>query len=197
MTTESKTHTHVEHELYPTIKGVGTIVLNKRGDILVGTELNGKEENHRKQGQLSIPMETLKDFERKSPIALVRASLSEISNSATIGKLMQGLREVGHGGPIQLDMEGTQGALVVFRWIDNPDEMPFVEAVPSEFVNLTWMNTDLLLGSPNLRPYVSPFIEFAASNGMLNCMPTREIEALRQFNSDSYLKYRDLFPDVK
>ena len=188
---------HSEQELYPTIRGVGTVVLNSRNQVLVGTELQDKDSNHRKKGQMSIPMETLKGIERNSEISLVRVALSEILGDSNMKRLSDGLREVGHGGPIALDAEGTQGAVVVFRWAEDPDEMPFVSAVPGEFSDLHWIDLDELRYAPNTRPYVHPFLDFAEGAGMLNGMPTSEISALRGHNPNSYLRFRDLYSDVR
>ncbi len=183
-------------DLYSNVHGVGTIILNERDEILVGTELQDKEMRHRKRGQLSIPMESLKLFERNDENALIRASLSEVLSGENIDVIRRGLREIGHEGPIALDEEGTQGALVVFRWIEDPNIMPFIAATPEEFSDLKWLDQGSLLEHGDVRRYVRPFLEFARNSGMLNRMSNVEIGALRGFNPGTYHRYRELFGDV-
>lgn len=197
MNHERKIGAYEENERFANIRGVGAIILNSNGEILVGREMLAKRNHNRQVGQLSIPLETVKPYERRNRNALILASLSEIVTDNCIENVRKGLREVTVDGPVYLGENGVSGALSVFHWTLNPEEMPFIPSVPEEFSELQWMQPQEVVQSERLRPYASILIRYAENAGLLNGAEDREIPILNKYRPNQYSEVRELYPDVQ
>lgn len=182
---------------FANIRGVGTIIVNPNGEILVGKEMLAKKNHKRQVGQLSIPLETVKPYERKNKNALLLASLTEIVTDDCIDVVRKGLREVTIDGPIYLEEGEVSGALSVFHWVLDSDEMPFIPSVPEEFGELRWMDPQQVMESEKLRPYAATLIKYAEVKGFLNGVEDREIPILSKYSPNQYSAVRELYPDVQ
>lgn len=177
-------------------RGVGTIVMNANHEILIGTEFLAKRDHERHVGALSIPLETFKPFERNNPNAVRLAALSEITTPNNIDRLKMYLKEAALQGPVKLGEGGIEGALAVFHWTGDPEEMPFEPAVPGEFGNLQWMEPGVAITLPNLRPYADVMIRYADDKGLLNGLSNRPVPLLNKWNVARYTAIREDKNDV-
>lgn len=177
-------------------RGVGTIVLNANHEILLGTEFLAKRAHERQVGALSIPLETFKQFERTNLNAVRLAALSEITTPANIERLKLYLREAALQGPIKLGEDGIEGALAVFHWTGDPNEMPFEPAAPGEFGNFQWMEPGVAIRLPNLRSYADVMIRYADDKGLLNGLSSRPIPLLDKWKVARYSAIREDKIDV-
>lgn len=184
-----------EMEVFSATHGVCAIILNGRHEILVGREMKSREEHDRVSGQLSIPMESLKAFERRNQTAMMLAALSEVTTDANVARLSEGLREAGISGPVELN-DHIQGAVAVFHWMKDPGEMPFAPSSP-EFGQFQWMKPEEFLREENIRPFAVRTLDYAQQNGLMNGLLTKPITTLSSFHPERYNMARDIYPDVE
>ena len=115
---------------FESIKGIGTIILNNNRQILVGTETKDKPAHRRTAGMTSIPIETVKPFERRNEKGLLLAGLAEVVTDDNIGLMRENLHEVGvMEEPVVVDREhDISAAVAVFHWKGDPEVNPFLPA---------------------------------------------------------------------
>lgn len=179
------------------VRGVGAVVLNERSELLVGREGLAKREHQRAVGQISIPLETLKPFERKNVNALKLAAISEIVTNSNIKLLSDSLKEVGLTSPLTLNEAGVEGVGVVLRWTGGADEMPFIPSVPEEFSNLRWMTLDKFYDlNSNIRPFARTIVERVSEFGLLEKPEHYDLPILKKLRPNQYAAVRDLYADV-
>lgn len=183
-------------DAFKNTRGVGTIVMNANHEILVGTEKLAKRDHARQVGEISIPLETFKSFERGNMNAVRLAALSEITTEENIDDLRKNLREAALQGPVPLGENGIEGALAVFHWVGDPSEMPFIPSVPGEFGDLQWMQPGVVISLSNVRSYAELLIRYADDKGLLNGLSNRPVPLLEKLNVSRYSAIRDDKVDV-
>lgn len=181
----------VEFEALSGVNGVCTLILNSRGEVLVGREAIAKESHDRQRGQISIPMETLKSFERTNKKAMVLAAITEIITDNNVSVLQQQLYEAVVVGPVQLNNNGITGAIAVFHWKGDPGCMPFEPSVEEEFNGLKWMKPGKVLEDCSVRPFTTVVLNYAEENGLLNGLPDRPMLALYGLKPSRLMEIRE------
>lgn len=179
------------------IKGIGTIILNTKDQLLVGTEMEDKPAHKRAVGMISVPIETVKPFERTNMRGLMLAGLAEVATDQNIMELKEGLHTLGIiETPVVVDPENDiSAAVAVFRWIGDPERNPFLQA-QTDMGDLRWMDTEELLGACELRPYAEVIIEHAKVKGYLNGHSSMPISGLDRFSPSRHAKARENHHDV-
>lgn len=159
----------LDPKIFADIKGVGTVILNKKDEVLVGTETEDKPLHRRLAGMISIPIETVKPFERRNRRGLVLASLAEVVTDGNLAQVSEGLLELGIiDQPVVVDKEhDIKAAVSVFRWDGDPQVNPFSQAQP-DLAELRWMSQEEILAAVELRPYAEVILAHARTNGYLN-----------------------------
>lgn len=189
--------TQLNMEQFSGIKGVGSIILNSDNQVLVGTETEDKAVHKRKAGMVSIPLETIKPFERKNKQGLLLAGLAEVVTDDNIREVEDALQEVGIiEDPVEVDSENDISvAVAVYHWTGDPTINPFRQA-QTDLADLRWMNTSELLSAKELRPYVETIIDHAAERGYLNGKIASPIPVLRHFTPSRHSVARETYEDV-
>lgn len=179
------------------VKGVAGIIVSQDKKILVGREQTDKPESLRRKGQLSIPMETLKAFEGRTELGMIKALLSEIATDDSVLALRHGLENAGIIGTVPVHSDYDM-AVLLLRWNGSSEVMPFDEACPDEFNDLKWVGVNNLLNPEEMvRPYARMAVEFALRVNRQRPSPVefRPLYLQKYFPS-KYANLRDSIPDV-
>ena len=144
---------------------------------------------------ISIPLETLKPFERRNRQGLLLAGLEEVLTDDNVREVEDALEEVGiieH--PVEVDSD-ISVAVAVYHWTGDPAVNPFIQA-QTDLADLRWMNIAELLSSRELRPYVEIIINCAADKGYLSGKASNPIPVLRHLTPSRHAAAREMHADV-
>lgn len=179
------------------IKGVAGVIVNHDGRLLVGKEQITKPKTRKMQGQLSIPMETLKPFELGTEAGMTKALMTEISTWESMGMLKKGLQTAGIVNIVAVE-EDLDVAVLLMKWKGNPKVMPFSHPHPDEFSDLKWMSVKTLLTDSFVRPYARTILNDTLElNRKRGSNVNFEDILLQGFSPDRYEELRQLSPDVE
>jgi len=195
---QERTHKQYDNmERFEDTYGVISVIFNSSGHILVGTENLNKHHSGRESGQISVPMETLKPFERVNRQALLLASLSELITAENVQILASGLCHAGIEGPLTLNERGLKGAVSIFSWQGDPSCMPFAPSNPVEYCDLQWLDSTCFIESAQSRPYAVMGVEFALDKGYGPLSPAEPFVSLRTLKPNQYTSIRNSRSDVE
>ncbi len=140
------------------IKAVAGVVVSKDGRLLVGTEQVTKPATRKKQGQISIPFETLKPNELEQEGGFVSALLTEITTDRVMPDLRGRMYSAGVIDQVEV-MPEVWVATLLLKYDGESCTMPFEAQHPQEFTELRWMGVKTLKSLPNVRPFTTPVLE--------------------------------------
>lgn len=192
---ENRVSPHLEVKEIPgVVWGAAAIVLNEKGEILTGRELQDKPSTNKRTGDISIPLETLKSFEIFSKQRMLEAVLTEFTTDETIEEIKSGmyLEEKIDGW---IPVGGTKRVVpFILHWRGRQD-LSFQSQTPEEFGDLRWMSLDDIL-KKQVRPYARTVLEVLSRRNYLNSVNLRSLP-VNGYKPSQYSQQRDAYEDLR